>query len=451
MKTITVRGPITRIEGQMKVKISIDNNGGQQRIVGAQCTDPLSRRFDRVPKGNKELAKTGVTKRICDASPISHVQAAVLALENVSNWLPPTNARLLRNLTLGATFLQSHILHFYLFAALDYVTSPVASPWKPSWQTDIRPGLDRVASNLPSALGARRRAHELGAIFTDKIQDVSANIPGGFKAIPTARKIESYRHHLSALTEFIESTYLPDVQLVGTAYSDYFKIGTGCRNLIAFGAFAMNDAGSSRLFSGGYVENGNAKIQPEAAPRDIGQPNNPNPKDNTIKPIHSDEYPSPCFRAPDLYDKPFEGGPLARMWINGDYQRTISVMDRHVARALEAAKIAAAMTEWLDELIPGQNAYDDSFEQQSGCGVGLSESPRGPLGHRVKMIKGKIADYQVITPVCWREIACDDHEMAGIMEQALIGTAIENPDQPVEALRIIHSYDPCLSVQYTQI
>jgi len=53
-----------------------------------------------------------ITQRICGVCPISHGQTAVLALENVSEWLPPANARLLRNLTLGANFVQSHILHF---------------------------------------------------------------------------------------------------------------------------------------------------------------------------------------------------------------------------------------------------------------------------------------------------------------------------------------------------
>ena len=133
------------------------------------------------------------------------------------------------------------------------------------------------------------------------------------------------------------------------------------------------------------------------------------------------------------------------MRINGDYQGNISVMDRHVARALEAAKIAAAMDTWLSELTPGQNAYDDNFDQFSGVGMGLSEAPRGALGHWVEINEGKISHYQVITPTCWNASPRDNRDVPGPMEQALIGTPIENPDQPVEALRVIHSYDPCLA------
>jgi hydrogenase large subunit len=151
------------------------------------------------------------------------------------------------------------------------------------------------------------------------------------------------------------------------------------------------------------------------------------------------------IKAPRLRSKPFEAGPLARMWINGSYQGGISVMDRHVARALEAVKIAKAMSGWLNGLIPGKTAYDNTYDQYSGVGVGLSEAPRGALGHWVKIVGNKISKYQVITPTCWNASPRDNFGVPGPMEQALIGTPIENPDQPIEALRVIHSYDPCLS------
>ncbi|MGB3212973.1 MAG: nickel-dependent hydrogenase large subunit [Desulforhopalus sp.] len=455
MKTITVMDPVTRIEGHMKVEISIDTNGGQQQIVDAHCTGTLFRGFETLLNGRSPLDAPIITQRICGVCPISHGQAAVLALENVSEWLPPTNARLLRNLTLGANFLQSHILHFYLLASLDYVAGPAASPWASAWKVDMRPGLDNVAANLPAALGARRRAHEMGALFGGKMPNSNTFIPGGFTTIPTAKDIDSYRQHLSALADFIASTYLPDVQQVGTAYGDYFDIGAGCGNLMAFGAFEMDDTNTSRLFRGGYAENGAPDIQPSVATKDISESvkyswyadgtNNLSPMDGDTQPEYPKGNAYSWLKAPRLNGKPFEAGPLARMWINGDYQRSISVMDRHVARALEAAKIATAMAGWLDELTPGQNAFDDSFDQYSGYGVGLSEAPRGALGHWVKIDKGRISHYQVITPTCWNASPRDDNDVAGPMEQALIGTPIENPDQPVEALRVIHSYDPCLS------
>lgn len=455
MKTITVMDPVTRIEGHMKVEIAVDTIGGQQQIVDARCTGTLFRGFETLLNGRNPLDGPIITQRICGVCPISHALTAVLALENVSNYLPPTNARLLRNLTLAANFLQSHILHFYLLAALDYVAGPNAAPWTPAWQVDLRPGLDSVAANLPAAIQARRRAHEMGAVFAGRMPTSSSFIPGGFTAIPTTQGIDLYRQHLTALTDFINNVYLPDVKLVGEAYGEYFEIGAGSKNLMAYGVFPMDDANSSRLFSGGYAENGSSAGPKAISTHDISESvkyswyadasNNLTPANGQTQPAYPKGEAYSWLKAPRLLGKPYEAGPLARMWVNGDYQRGISVMDRHAARALEAAKIAEAMSGWLDELTPGQSVYDTSFNQFSGFGVGLAEAPRGALGHWIEITSGKISHYQVITPTCWNASPRDDRDVAGPMEQALIGTPIEDPNQPVEALRVIHSYDPCLS------
>ena len=455
MRTITVMDPVTRIEGHMKVEITVDTNGGVQQIIDARCTGTLFRGFETLLNGRSPLDAPLITQRICGVCPISHGQAAVLALENVSNWLPPTNARLMRNLTLGADFLHSHILHFYLLAALDYTAGPATQPWTPAWQIDMRPGLESVAANLPKAIAARRQAHAMGALFSGKNPNSNSYIPGGFTTIPTTKDIDTYRQHLAAITAFIETTYLADVKKVGEIYKDYFQIGTGCRNLMAFGAFEMNDTNSTRLFSRGYIENGAVNVQSGLVTTDITESVKYSwyaDKTENLPPTSGEtlpEYPKgeaySWIKAPRLRSKPYEAGPLARMWINGSYQSGISVMDRHVARALEAVKIAKAMSGWLNGLIPGKTSYDTTYDQYSGVGVGLSEAPRGALGHWVKIVGNKISQYQVITPTCWNASPRDNRGVPGPMEQALIGTPIEDPNQPIEALRVIHSYDPCLS------
>ncbi len=459
--------PVTRIEGHMKVEIAIDTINGQQQVVDAHCTGTLFRGFETLLNGRSALDGPIITQRICGVCPISHGQAAVLALENISSWLPPTNGRQLRNLTLGANFLQSHILHFYLLAALDYVAGPGA-PWTPAWEVGMREdkNLDIVAANLPAAIHARRQAHEMGAVFGGKMPSSNSFIPGGFTTIPTAGDINLYRQHLAALTGFIKDVYLPDVQRVGEVYSDYFEIGSGSKNLMAYGAFEMEDTNGPRLFNSGYIENESTKVQTEFATSDISESvkyswyadstDNLTPSSGETLPEYPKGEAYSWLKAPRLHNKPFEAGPLARMMVNGEYEGGISVMDRHVARAQEALKIAEAMSKWLGELIPGQKAYDDNFDQYSGFGVGLTEAPRGALGHWVEITDGKISHYQVITPTCWNASPRDDQPVPGPMEQALIGVPgpmeqaligipIEDPDQPVEALRVIHSFDPCLS------
>jgi len=454
MNTITVMDPVTRIEGHMKVEIAIDSVGGQQQIVDAHCTGTLFRGFETLLNGRSPLDAPLVTQRICGVCPISHGQTAVQALENVSEWLPNTNGRLLRNLTLGANFLQSHILHFYLLAALDFVSGPAASPWTQAWQTDMRSGLDEVTANLPAAITARRQSHEMGAVFGGKMPSSNTFVPGGFTMTPTNQAIDTYRQRLLELQNFIDNIYLPDVELVGTIYSDYYQIGAGCNNLFAFGAFEMDDANSTRLFSGGRIEDGSTEVN-SINTNNISESVKYSWYSNTtsnLSPASGEttpEYPKgdaySWIKAPRMNNKPFEAGPLARMWVNGDYQRGISVMDRHQARALEAKKIAAAMHGWLDGLRPGEKAFDNSYNQHSGTGIALSEAPRGALGHWVKISGDRISNYQVITPTCWNASPRDDNDVPGPMEQALIGTPIENPDQPIEALRVIHAYDPCLS------
>ena len=269
MKTITVMDPVTRIEGHMKVEVAIDNIGGQQQVVDAHCTGTLFRGFETLLNGRNPLDAPIITQRICGVCPISHGQAAVAALENVSNWLPPSNARLLRNLTLGSNFIASHILHFYLLAALDYVAGPDASPWTPGWKVDMRPGLDGVAANLPAAIGARRQAHEMSAVFSGKMPNSSSYVPGGFTTYPTAQDVDTFLQHLADLSDFINTIYIPDVMSVGEAYSDYFNIGAGSKNLVAYGVFDMDDDNSSRLLKGGYIEGGNPKSLNGFATKDI--------------------------------------------------------------------------------------------------------------------------------------------------------------------------------------
>lgn len=454
MRTITVIDPVTRIEGHLKVEIEIESVGGAPEIVDARCTGTLFRGFEIILQGRDPWDAPVLTQRICGVCPISHAQASVLALEKIGNWLPTRNGRLLRNLTLGANFVQSHILHFYLLAALDYVSGPNGSPWTPAFNVDIRGGLDHVAGHLGLAIEARRRAHEMGAVFGGRMPTSHTYLPGGFSAGGTAARIRSFRVHLNHLLNFIENTYLPDVEAVGSVYADYFRKGEGCQNLLAYGVFETSDSGPEKLLSPGYAEDASRSVQSGVPVDSITEsvacswyndpPMNLSPRSGETDPIYPKEGAYSWLKAPRLFDRPFEVGPLARMWINGDYQDGISIMDRHVARARETLKVARAMENWLDELDGGHH-YDNSYVQQSGFGIGMTEAPRGALGHWVQTQGRRIEHYQVVTPTCWNCSPRDNLGIPGPVEQALIGMRIEDADCPIEALRVIHSFDPCLS------
>lgn len=468
MPTITIVDPVTRIEGHMKVQVTIDTVGGVQQVIDAQCSGTQFRGFELILQGRDPLDAPYLTERICGVCPVSHGMASVKALESAAGLTIPTNARILRNLVLGANYIASHILHFYLLASLDYVTPPASAPWTPFWNVDMmrNSSLQQIAGNFVTAVAKRRKTQEMLAIFGGRMPSPPAFVAGGFTTKPTSSMIDSFSGYLDDLISFINNNYVPDVQLLQSIYPDYSSIGKGPGNLLSFGVFDLDDTGNpDRLMDRGFVfDSMPSSVQPVSVDNIkehvtyswyADSTNNKNPAGGStviVDPLTKTNAYS-WLKAPRYHGKPMECGPLARMWINGDYRSGISVMDRHMARALEAKMIADAMSEWLDQLSTGGNVYNTYTTPFDASGAGLTEAPRGALGHWVQTtvddsspVGGPaIANYQVITPTCWNASPKDTRGNRGPIELALIGTEIIDPAQPIEVLRIIHSFDPCLS------
>ena len=457
MPTIKTIDPVTRLEGHLKIDVTIDTVGGVQQVVEAKATGTLFRGFEKILAGRDPLDAPHITQRVCGVCPVSHGMAAVLALDAAAKTPAPNNARILRNLVLGANFIQSHILHFYHLALVDFVKGPDMPPWQPSWQSDRRiTGATATAlvNNYVAALDMRRKAHEMGAIFGGRLPHPPTFVPGGITAVPKATTIALFTKYLAELTLFIKNVYTPDVEKVAAAYPDFAKIGRGYGNLIAYGVFDQNATGTTKLMKSGVAVNASTTVGSlnlASITESISYSwysdleNNLNPSVGSTTPVcpKGDAY--SWLKAPRYAGVPYEAGPLARMWVNGDYRRGVSVMDRHRARAAEALKVATAMATWLKQLTVGATVYTQYAVPTKATGVGLTEAPRGALGHWVNISGGRIANYQIITPTCWNASPKDATRKRGPVEQALIGTPIKNIDEPVEVLRVIHSFDPCLS------
>lgn len=132
-----------------------------------------------------------------------------------------------------------------------------------------------------------------------------------------------------------------------------------------------------------------------------------------------------------------------------------STLGRTAARGLEAQWAAGKMRYFMDKLISNVKAgdlvtanverWDPETWPSSVKGVGFTEAPRGALGHWLKIENTKIANYQCVVPTTWNGSPRDEQGNIGAFEAALMNTKVERPEEPVEILRTLHSFDPCLA------
>lgn len=181
------------------------------------------------------------------------------------------------------------------------------------------------------------------------------------------------------------------------------------------------------------------------------------------------------LKAPRYNQLPMEVGPLARMlvayaaghvraWqlimqVLSDLalgpEALFSTLGRVAARGIETQLITERMKIWITQLETNMNSgnlaihngthWDPATWPAEATGWGATEAPRGGLGHWVHIVNGKIENYQAVVPTTWNGSPRDSLGKRGVFEKALIGTPVADPQRPLEILRTIHSFDPCLS------
>ena len=497
--TITI-DPITRIEGHMKVEAVVD--GGAVRE--ARCSGTLFRGFETILSGRHPLDAVRITQRVCGVCPAVHGTASAMGLDEALGVAErvPDNGRIVRNLILGSNYLQSHILHFFALAALDYVDVTAAAdyaggesdlvavraflgrgalaPFTPRYEGDYRcdkaANLDLLRAYL-KALQARRTCHEMLAVFGGKMPHNVAVVPGGVTAAVTTDKIATFYGKLQEVAAFVADVYLPTIFTVARAYGDYFDIGRGCGRFLSYGVFDL-DASSSdslarrRLLVRGVAEAGGRLAPVEAAKIREDVAHSRYTADCAAPPAEGKTVPDPekagaysWIKAPRYDGRPAEVGPLARAMVAyaaGDavYKpeieaalkaaglaapRLVSVLGRHLARALECRILVRVLADWLQELRPGEPAAVPLAIPQEGTGAGLVDGPRGALGHWVQIQNQVISRYQLVVPTTWNGSPRDAAGTPGPIEQALQGTKVKDRDNPFELVRIVRSFDPCLA------
>jgi [NiFe] hydrogenase large subunit len=348
----------------------------------------------------------------------------------------------------------------------------------PSYALSPEENLLLVAHYL-LAIRQQTKAARMHALFGAKNPHLQSLQVGGLtcKNELTTANIAAFKTLLTEMRDFIKNVYLPDVALVASRYGAWGKIG-GFGNYLAYGEFPQTDVEpDSFLFPRGYIWDRDLS-NPRAV--DMGYvyehvrhswydgttPEHPavgktNPKQTSYD--TADRY--SWLKAPRYGGEPMEVGPLARVLIA--YAKGVtavktavdqflsstglavsdlhSTLGRVAARALETQVVADAMDGWVGQLQAGQPVASSGTIPAKGMGMGLSEAPRGALGHWIDMVDGKISNYQMVVPSTWNLGPRCAAGKRGPVEEALIGTKVADPARPIEVLRVVHSYDPCLA------
>lgn len=474
LRTKIVIDPLTRIEGHLKIEATVEN----KKVVDARAEGTLYRGFEQILIGRNPLDAIQITQRFCGVCPTPHAIASAQALENAFGIMPPPNGRIIRNIMQGANYIQSHVLHFYHLASLDYFRGPDVPPFVPRYEADYRvpkPVHDALVNHYIQAYQIRLKAHELSAIWSGKMPHIASMVPGGVSVTPRLDNITTSLWRLKELTDFIDNVYLPDVITIGEIYRDYFQIGAGNNNLLSFGLFDLDAEPDvmkrKRFFPMGRIRGGKLEtVDPKKITEDVksswyDSPSHVHPAKEITLPNPTKKGAYSWLKAPRYDGEAYEVGPLARIAMA--YQRKEpnvvqlvdntmrrfqlgadalnSVMGRHLARAIECKLVAEQlgamiMQVKLDEPVCAEHKIPDSAH-----GMGLWCAARGALGHWIDIKEGKIAGYQAVVPTTWNASPKDDKGQHGPIESAMIGATVEDTENPFALARIVRSFDPCIA------
>ncbi|MCT7465264.1 nickel-dependent hydrogenase large subunit [Aliarcobacter cryaerophilus] len=358
-------------------------------------------------------------------------------------------------------------------------------------------------SHYLDALELQRDLAKMMAIFGGKNPHPQSFVVGGVTCVQDIKnpaRIAEFKQLLKRGRKFIKEAYLPDVYMAGTMYGEEALNGTGggLGNYMSYGGFNLDDLPfykSKKLFPAGIVKNkdlskvyevdeakitedvthawykGNTNLHPFDG---VTEPNYTGfgKKENNIAYLDTQNKYS-WIKSPLYNDERMEVGPLARMVVgfasndelikkyvtnfltNANLPATVlfSTVGRTAARAIESELMADVMMDWVDELalnaangdLSTWTEFDFNTVAKDAKGIGLEEAPRGALGHWVKIKDGKVVNYQTVVPSTWNAAPRDYKGRMGAYEAALIGTKVVNVEQPLEILRTIHSFDPCIA------
>lgn len=515
--------PLNRVEGDLEIHVDVTDGV----ITDAWSCGTMYRGFEDMMTGRGVLDGLVITPRICGICSLSHLTAAVKALDIITGIVLPDNAIFLCNLALMAETIQSDMRQAILMYMVDFA-NPAAYNHYFMFEEALKRYEPMKGTSVQDVIKETKRLVEVIAIIGGQWPHTSFMVPGGVTSIPEAHKIlqcrmiiDNFRKwyensvlgcsierwnaikSLNELYQWLEESKEHSESEVGFFIRFAMKagldtVGKGTETFISFGSLQMPQSskvtsGNGHLISPGFARKTAVEpLNPAEISEDIShswyhpaptgeknssQTSRPNPsyenrlfQENdtqsscqvaahpfygTTKPYASgksgDQY--SWAKAPRYNGEPAETGPLAEMIVDKDplfhdivQHKGTSAMVRELARMIRPSKLLPVMTIWCEELMFNRKApfYTSMKNIPDGQGAGMIQAARGALGHWVAVKNSKITHYQIITPTAWNGSPRDSNKVRGPWEEALIDTAIKDPDNPVEAGHVVRSFDPCM-------
>jgi hydrogenase large subunit len=550
--------PITRIEGHLRIEAEMQG----ENIAQAYSSGTMVRGIETILRGRDPRDAWAFTQRICGVCTLVHGIASVRAVEDALKYDIPPNARLIRNLMIGAQTIHDHVMHFYHLHALDWVdvvnalnadpkaTSDLAqslSSWpksSPGYFSDMAKKLETFvesgqlgifangywghpAYKLPPEANLMAVAHYLEALAWQRDVARLLTVFGGKNPHPNfvvggapcpidlnsdsainAEKLAQVQTFLGTMRTFVDQVYLPDTLAIAGFYKDWAERGEGLGNFLCYGDLptgSLLDSDPGFLLPRGAILGRDLSTVHEVDLHDddqiqeyiahswyeyqVGNEKGLHPYAGETRFDYDGRGgPTPPFQHVEVEDgyswlksprwkgHAMEVGPLARMlllYATGHDQAKelvgmtlsslklpvdalFSTLGRTAARTLETKIVADAMQGWYDALIANIKAGDTrTFNEalwepaswpREARGAGYMEAPRGALGHWVLIKDGKIDNYQAVVPSTWNAGPRDPEGHSGAYEAALQDNhQLVDAKQPLEILRTIHSFDPCIA------
>jgi Ni,Fe-hydrogenase I large subunit len=315
-----------------------------------------------------------------------------------------------------------------------------------------------------------------------------------------ADKLALQHQLLVTAKEFVDQVYVPDVLAIAPFYKDWAALGAGVGNYLAYGDYPVDTSGDpARLWlpRGVILNRDLSTIHPmdhkqitEWVTRSWyeysdGDGKARHPWDGETNPKYTGPRPPYEFletdkkytwlKAPRYDGRPMEVGPLSRMLVayasghkavkpavDGALKALgvgpgalFSTLGRIAARAVETQVMAAELLAWHAQLVANikrgdlkihaGERWDPATWPKEAQGWGFHEAPRGALGHWVRIKDGAIVNYQCVVPSTWNASPRDGKDQRGPYEASLLGTPVVDATRPVEILRTVHSFDPCMA------